>query len=309
MAMVSPKAPGNGARADEPCAVLTTAGGRRLAWSEYGLPGGRPVVYCHGFPASRLEAAILAEAAERTGIRLIAPDRPGYGRSDPRPGHSLLDGAEDLRGVADARGIERFHVLGVSGGGPYALAAGQRLAPRLTGVTLVGALGPLEGADALQEFRGAGRLFLTVARRLPGLLPPLAGLVTLLVRAGRPDLVLRLLAGDPPPADRRALADPRFRPAAVAAFAEAFRQGSAAAVAELRRYVSPWGFDPEAVAAPVSLWHGTADRTVPVAIGRRLAQSLPRCRSRFLEGEGHFSLPCYHGEEILETLAEPETRP
>jgi len=289
----------------EPCRrqALLLPDGRRMSYQEFGAVDGRPVFYCHGFPASRLEARLVAAVAEKCGLRMIAADRPGYGYSDPAPRHSLKQWTDDLALLADHLSCDRFRVLGVSGGGPYALATARFLPERIEKVTLVCPLGPLERCDALRKFAPTGQLFFGLARRHRVLLKLLVGSVALPVRMGWPGLVLRLLAGDPPPADRRILEDSQIRQELKFIIAEAFRQGSAAACDELIRYVSPWGFELSQLSGPVTLWHGEEDRTVPVEAGRRLAAALPGCRALFLPGEGHYSLPLGQTDPILKDLA------
>ena len=121
---------------------LTLGDGRRLAWAEYGDPSGRPLIYCHGFPGSRLEAAMSHDTAARLGIRIIAPDRPGLGRSDYQPGRRLNDFPADLKQLADHLKLGRVAVLGESGGGPYAMAAAAALPERITKLLLVSSIGP-----------------------------------------------------------------------------------------------------------------------------------------------------------------------
>src|SRR3954471_17322215 len=96
--------------------TITLPGGRRLGYAKYGDPDAMPVLYCHGFPSCRLEPSMLPVS----GIRLIALDRPGYGLSEPLPGRTLRDWPRDVAAAADALGLHRFAVVGVSGGAPYA---------------------------------------------------------------------------------------------------------------------------------------------------------------------------------------------
>ena len=110
--------------------TLTLRDGRALGYAEYGDPGGIPGFYFHGHPGSRLEAQLADQAAVETGIRIIALDRPGYGRSDFQPGRRILDWPSDAAEVADQLGIGAVPVLGASGGGPYALACGYVLPER-----------------------------------------------------------------------------------------------------------------------------------------------------------------------------------
>lgn len=278
--------------------------GRTLGFSEYGDPKGKPLFYCHGFPASRLEAELTATAAAWIGVRVVAADRPGFGLSDFKPGRSLIDWPDDLRELADLLGIDRFSVLGVSGGGPYALACALRLPARLKGVGVVCGLGPLAGTGLLREMGWPARTSFGLARRMPRLLRLLyEGLLGPPLRR-HPEAAMNLLTVAAPAADRAVLARPEVHRIITASIGEAFRPGMRGATWEMGLYSRPWGFAPEEIAIPVRLWHGTADGTVPSSHGRHLATALPNCLPVFTEGEGHFTLPIGHMEEILRTLSE-----
>jgi pimeloyl-ACP methyl ester carboxylesterase len=277
--------------------------GRTLGYSEYGDRRGKPLFYCHGFPASRLEAELTATAAMETGLRVVAADRPGFGISEGKPGRTIPDWADDVTELADALGIGRFAILGVSGGGPYALACARMIPGRLTAVGIACPLGPLAGTGLLTAMRWPARLFFGLFRRstivqrliLEGLLGPLL--------RRQPSATLSLLTTAAPAADRRVLARPDVKRILAASMKEAFRDGLQGAIAELDLYSRPWGFAPDEISETVHLWHGTADATVPPSHGRYLAAALPHCRASFVAGEGHFSLPLGHVEEILRTLS------
>jgi pimeloyl-ACP methyl ester carboxylesterase len=118
-------------------AALRLPDGRMLGWAEFGDPAGAPVVYLHGTPSrSRPPGDAL------TGIRLITFDRPGYGRSDPLRRPRMTAVAQDVGVLAAACGLERFGVVGFSGGAPYALACGAVLGHRITGVVAAALTGP-----------------------------------------------------------------------------------------------------------------------------------------------------------------------
>ncbi len=141
--------------------------GRRLGYAEFGAPRGRPVFFFHGFPGSRLEAELAATAAARWNLRIIAADRPGIGLSDRRPGRTLANWADDVRTLADSLGLERFAVLGISGGGPYAIACAARLADRLTAAGTIGGLAPLDRPGATAGMSTLNRLVLFLHLRAP----------------------------------------------------------------------------------------------------------------------------------------------
>jgi pimeloyl-ACP methyl ester carboxylesterase len=280
---------------------ITLRDGRRLAYAEYGDPQGRPLLYFHGFPSSRLEAALTDEAAAGLGIRAIAPDRPGIGLSDFQPGRRIGDWPAAVAELADALGLGRFAVLGVSGGGPYALACAAKIPERLAAVGIVGGLGPLDKAGATRGMSLLSRFFLRLFRRAPGAGRTCFALAAQIARH-YPDRLFALFTANVPAPDRQVLARPEVRNLFLAALVEAVHRGSGGGARELTLYTRPWGFDLARIAVPVDLWHGRLDATVPVVLGEDLARVLPDCRSRFLDGEGHFSLPLSRMEEILRTL-------
>ncbi|BCR06042.1 alpha/beta hydrolase [Desulfuromonas versatilis] len=276
--------------------------GRLLGWSEFGDPAGRPLLYCHGLPGSRLEAGLTDAAARRLGIRVIAADRPGYGLSDDWPGRTLGDWPADLLQLADALGLGRFALLGVSGGVPYAAAFAALFPERLSAVGLVAGVAPPLAVEGFAAMRLPARLAFLLARRSPALLRLLYGRLAGGSARRFPGTALALLTVAAPAADRRALRRPEVGGILHASIAEAFRHGPAGALRDLELLARPWAVPLAGIRLPVQLWHGEADATVPVAMGRWLAREIPGCRARFLPDEGHFSLPVNHMDEILGRL-------
>jgi pimeloyl-ACP methyl ester carboxylesterase len=137
--------------------------GRIVGWAEYGDPTGAPVVYLHGTPGSRLSHP---DDEALVGVRLITMDRPGYGRSTPVRLPTLLGVADEVGALMTSLDIERFGVIGFSGGAPYAVACGARFRQRLTGVVAAGCTGP---DRELHTVHGRQRFLAWVARTVPGL--------------------------------------------------------------------------------------------------------------------------------------------
>lgn len=276
--------------------------GRRVSYAEWGDQSGVPVFYCHGFPGSRLEARLADAPAGALGIRLIAPDRPGFGHSSLVPGRRLADWPRDLASLADSLELTRFHVIGVSGGAPYAIASARELRDRVIGIALVCGLGEFVGSDPTSGMNTATAAAVRFQRQWPGL-----GRWTNMHLTGPmlrryPELVFKILVGNGTAADREILADNDIRNTIVGSFAEAFRQGPAGAAHEFDLFTRHWGIDPTEVLQPVQLWHGEADRTVPVAMGRRTASLLPNVSAHFVPDEGHFSLMVRYLRQILAGL-------
>jgi pimeloyl-ACP methyl ester carboxylesterase len=276
--------------------------GRRLAWSEFGDLRGRVVLYFHGFPGSRLEVSLIQHVAARLCIRLVVPDRPGIGASDFQPARHIQDWPADVEALADKLRLERFHLLGVSGGGPYALATALAIPQRLYGVSIVSGVGETTSSGALDGMNPLATRFIRFNQRMPGVARwTLTHLLGPLLKAA-PALVLKILAGSAPEADMKVLNQPAVRGITLMSVCEAMRQGPKGVVQELALISRPWGFDPGNIRVPLQLWHGEADITVPVSMGRRHAQQIPGCDAYFLPGEGHFSVLIGYIQDILKLL-------
>ncbi len=267
--------------------VLRLRDGRRLGYAEYGQASGRPLVALHGTPGSRLMLRVADEPARRLGIRLIAPDRPGFGLSDPKPGRRLVDWPDDLAELADALGLARFALVGISGGGPYASACAHRIPGRLTSVGIVSGLGPVSERGALASLGREHRLVFTLARRAPWLLRGLAAFAHWRWQ-NHPETLLDRLRARLPAVDQAIMGRPEVGASLVVGFREAFRRGGQAAAQELHLFAEPWGFRLEEVSLPVRLWHGDADTIVPVGMAQALARALQHCRLEIRPGAGHY---------------------
>jgi pimeloyl-ACP methyl ester carboxylesterase len=280
--------------------VLRLSDGRRLGYAQYGDRRGAPVLFFHGTPGSRRVARCADQAARRRGIRLIAPDRPGFGLSDFQPARTLGAWPADVVELADALGIDRFAVAGVSGGGPYVAACASRLAGRLTHAGIVSGVGPLDDPALAAELSRTWRAGFAVVRRLPAAVRLGLGLASLGLRRA-PGCVLASIAASLPEVDRAILARPEVRALLLDDAREALRQGTRGAVQELVLFSRPWDVRLGRIRMPVRLWHGEADAQVPLAIARRLAAALPDCRASFVPGAGHLWV-LDHLDEVLAAL-------
>lgn len=282
--------------------ILRLSDGRQLAYAQYGQPNGLPVMYCHGFPSSRLEAALFDAVARACGAWLIAADRPGYGLSDFKHDRRIAGWSDDVRELGDHLGIDRFALLGISGGAPYAVACASRMPDRITRLGIVCGLYSLAEPDATAGMAMVARWIVSFMRIVPAMAR--AGYARMLGPFLRifPRTVLALLNADATEADRKVLAVARLREMYIAAFREAFRQGGRGAAWDLYLYTRSLEVEPEAVSPATWVWHGEEDRTVPISHGRRYARMIPDCRAIFLPDEGHFSLPAGHARAIIQTL-------
>lgn len=274
-------------------AVLELADGRRLAYREFGAPDGQPLVALHGTPGSRLKFTIADEIARARGLRMIAPDRWGYGATDPRPRPSLTAYAHDVAALADHLRLERFAVMGVSGGGPYAAAVAAELAPRVTALALAAPVGPIAG-EADTEITAFHRFcFGALAHR-----PATVGAVFQVFRGVlgvAPSLGMRMAMLRVASADRHVLGQPDVRDRLGATFVEGLRPGVAGPVCDLGLFGRVWNVDLAQIAAPSRMWLGTTDQNVPLSAARRLASRVTGCELVELPGEGHLWIANNYG--------------
>lgn len=257
--------------------------GRRLAYAEIGAPDGVGVLFFHGAPMSRLHLGYLERRCVTAGIRVVSPDRPGYGGSSPRPGRSMADWAADVAALAGALGWDRFIVAGHSSGGPYAVACAALLPDRvlagivLGGVTDMGWPGAWEGCVDLE----------CALMRLPD---ERAAIACCAERFGN-DGSRFLSAADLEFAesDNALFADVEVGPLLLAAVVEAFRQGVVGYAQDMVVQGRPWPFRPDRIAAPFHVVHGEADVVLPLAHSRHTAELIPGARLHVLPGHGHIT--------------------
>ena len=237
--------------------------GRMLGYAEYGALEGEPVFYFHGFPTSRIEWLLSDpdDSAADLNARVIAVDRPGMGLSDFKRGRRILDWPDDVIQLADALHIDRFAVLGVSGGGPYACACAFKISGRLTATAIVCGMGPIEapGVREGMSWSLAGKA--SLIRRM------VLWMTSLGVRRN-PDQFVSRFKGTLPEPDRLLLDQPEMAKAFVAAVREAFRSGIGGANQDATLYTRPWRFRLQDITAEVHLWHGALDLNVPISVGR-----------------------------------------
>jgi pimeloyl-ACP methyl ester carboxylesterase len=268
--------------------TIAVRGGRRLGFASFGTPLGRPVFWLHGTPGARRQIPVEARAmAEEHDIRIIGLDRPGIGSSTPHVYENVLDFATDLGIVADTLGIDTFHVIGLSGGGPYTLAAAAAMPDRVRGVEVIGGVAPTVGPDAIGG--GAVALATTVAPLLSAARGPLGVAMTGGVRLLRPvgGQVLDLYRVVQPAGDKRLLGRPEFRAMFLDDLLNGSRKQVSAPLSDLLLFTRDWGFRLADVTVPVRWWHGDGDHIVPLRHGAHCVDRLPDARLFTIEGESH----------------------
>jgi len=287
----------------KPDNVVTLPDGRALGYAECGDPGGVPVLHFHGTPSSRLDLMMpgFDEIASRLGVRYLALDRPGIGLSDPRPGRTILDWPVDVVGFAEAIGLSRFSVCGLSGGSPYAIACALRIPHRLRSAGVVSGVAPMNAPDGREGMSRQTRTLFFMGRHLPLILRWILRRTSKRLRLG-PEPSFDKLMAQLPDVDRAVLSDRANRDHLLSVVRSAFRKGERGGLDDLVLASRPWGFDLGQVPMVVNLWFGGRDVNVPPAAGNYLARSLGRSEARYYPDEGHLSLIWNRFEEILTGL-------
>ena len=279
--------------------VLTVSDGRRVGWAEYGDPAGRAMLAFHGLPGSRRQRHPDDGIARSLGARMLHLERPGFGMSDPAPARTLAGWARDVADACDLLGIERIRIVGVSGGGPYALACAAALGGSVERVAVVSGVGPPEAMRS-GGYSAFVRLGFTLAPHGAWTMRPFAAAAGALATR-MPERYFELLGAGLNASDRRLFARPEIRAMFAEDMIEAFAQSGAAMAEELALVASPWDFDLAAIRAPLCLWHGTEDRIVPARAAQLVAARVAGAEARIVPGEGHF-LVFERWREILDWL-------
>ena len=258
--------------------TCSTAENRQLAYSEYGDPDGVPVLFLHGTPGSgRLGELFDGDARER-GVRLLAPTRPGYGRSEPWPDRSVADAGTYLADVLDDAGVESAGVIGFSGGGAHALALAATQPDRVGSVDLVAGATPPSVAT---ETPTPQRVLSGLAGATPRLLGGLFRAQAWLAARRDPSFVLAQYTDDPGSVPER------VGEVVKADFLDALDDSRSGAVTEFRNTAGAWGIALDDVRATVRVRHGDEDANVPLVNARGLHERLPSAELHVLDGADH----------------------
>ena len=256
---------------------VTLPDGRVLHTYDTGLPSGLSgltVLWHHGSPQTGALPDPLRIAAADRGIRLLSYGRPSYGGSSPRPGRSIGSAAGDVAQIVDAIGIDRFAVMGASGGGPHALACAALLPGRV--VAAVTLAGPVPYTSDFDWYAG-------------------------MVAPNGPRTAAQGREARARYAETEEFDENSFTAADYDALAGAWaslgadagragRDGPDGLIDDDVALVSPWGFDVTRIETPVLLVHGGEDRVIPVSHSDWLVRRLPAAELWFRPRDGHISV-------------------
>jgi len=275
---------------------------RRLSFAEYGPRRGPVIIWMHGTPGARRQIPLEVRAyADRRGVRVIGIDRPGIGSSTPHLYPDILDWTHDLELFLETLAIDTVRLIGLSGGAPYALAAGAAMPERVHGVGILGGVAPTRGPDAAEG--GIIQLAVHLAPALTLARVPLGVALTQAIRVVRPlaGPALDLYASLQPPGDKHLLSRPEFKAMFLDDLLNGSRFQTSAPLADLILFTRAWGFEAADVRVPVRWWHGDADHIVPFRHGQHLVDRLPDATMSVIDGESHLG-GLGIAEDVIDTL-------
>jgi pimeloyl-ACP methyl ester carboxylesterase/DNA-binding CsgD family transcriptional regulator len=279
---------------------IQLADGRWLYFSDSGDPHGHPLIFMHGIAGSRYLRHPDDEILMQEGFRLIIPERPGSGDSDPQPDRRVIDWPQDIKALADHLGLQQFSVLGYSAGTCYALAVAAAMPERVLTVHVIAAVPPLADLEDLRAYNPVFRMTLFIARYTPGLLPALMRVMVKDIRKNVYQYLEKIFA-DAPEQDREILANPRLRANIATGLRASVQRNEQEIALEVLLTARDWELDLNKISMPVCIWYGEKDPLVSPAGAKKLAKLLPNSELVFVPAAGHYLLYS-HWQDILRSI-------
>jgi pimeloyl-ACP methyl ester carboxylesterase len=269
--------------------TIVVSDGRLLEVREYGDPRGHPALFFHGLIGSHHQASYVADQARWAGLRIIAPNRPGVGRSEFVKRQSALEAVPDVVDLARALRLDDFSVIGISGGAQYALAVLYRLGERVRTATLISGMGPAQLPGALHGMDQRRRIILAAGSRYPQIARKAFEMAAKRFHAHPERFLNRLVKTWAPPDQqlfkRREVFDLFLKDIDQVFINQSGPEGMAQELTQYRNHGFSLGDLP--ANRRITIWHGLTDNIVPPAMAWRMVQALPNAEAHLLPG-GHF---------------------
>lgn len=279
--------------------TITLNDGRCLEYTEYGDPEGMPILYFHGIIHSRQQFHPFSNYADTHGIRIIAPERPGFGATSRQKSISPALFAKDIKQLANHLQIEKFHVLSEGNGGASALACAAILPEQVIGASIVAcvpdkqfdqikALNPFERQLHNIKQRSSKALSFTLAK-------------TVLKMLSKYDRLLLLMSKYYYHTDRKIIQSPAYRRMYQESMRNTLPNNSKGFVQDYFTRTTTWDFQTQNITAPIYIWHGESDPYVSIKSAEKIALSTPNCTTHFLKDHGHYIF-LSHIDDILKHI-------
>ncbi len=282
--------------------------GRKLGYAEYGVSNGIPIFYMHIYIGSRLSGKVVEEEAIKQGVRIISVDRPGMGLSDFKPNRTLLDFPNDLVELADYLKIDKFSVVAVSGGGPYAYACAYKIPDRIHKIGVISAMGPMWLNKKGMKLKGRiifffARYFYSFYKFMIWLM--IAKKTKNVEEESHWKEFVKIWSNELIPQDKEILSTNKWVSKVLwEQLVEAFRQGIEGPAYDGKVLASEWGFSPQDISpdVPVYIWHAELDNIIPINVSKVLAQQIPNVKTKFYKDKAHFTTVLTIIDDLVEEL-------
>jgi len=276
---------------------LTLKDGRRLGYAEYGHRSGHPILFFHGSPGSRYESALVDEAKLEKDTYFIAVERPGYGLSDPKPNRTILEWIKDVEELLDHLGLSKVDVIGVSGGGPYAIACAATLADRVNRVAVVCGMGLLDVPGGLDGISDEEKTLVQAALYAPEKMAAQIAQIH-----ANPAALADAAASQLPEFDQ-SIITPELVQKWLMSAKESTRS-SEGMISDYKLFSQPWDIALNDISVPVHFWHGDHDTTISLQHPQYLVEQIPGATLQIIEGAGHLGTAILGTQWAIEFLKE-----
>ena len=276
-------------------AEITVAADRTLTYADVGASDGAPILYFHGAPTSRLDLVPFDETLAAHHVRVLAPDRPGYGGSTANPGRLRADWTADAEQFLDTLGIDRVAVVGYSAGGPYAVEFAATCPERVMALGVLAGTTDMGWPGAWENYRpdDVEVLRLDDPDAAVTRCGEIHGADGSGIAEGLPNLA---------PRDEVMLADETMATALYTTMGEGLRQGILGYAEDAFAEGRAWTFNADAICVPAFVLHGEPDTIVPIAHGQHTAEVISNAELITYPDHGHLSL-VLEAPALLERLA------
>lgn len=286
--------------------TLTLRDGRKLGFAESGNLNGVPVFYFHGWLGGRFDLHLAEIFGVEINCHLISLDRPGIGLSSYQKDRKILNWPDDIVELADHLGIDKFHILGMSGGGPYVAACAYKIPTRILSAGIVGGMGPYE--DTKKMLKNPNRILFFLLKKFPFalkliLFPMWKRFRKMEFNEKTGKLLARQGMALPEP-DKKIYENLTFQEFMIFHLKDILQQKSKGPFLDGKLFTKPWNFKLEDISKDLKfyVWHGELDKNVSLEIAKYVISQIPNSESIFYPDEAHISLVTNKINEILDKL-------
>jgi pimeloyl-ACP methyl ester carboxylesterase len=259
------------------------------------------IVYIHGFPGCADQARLLTSTPLLENFRLIAIDRPGYGKSPFQKKITPIKLAHQLVKLLDDLKIDKVSILSVSGGAPFSMALAHLLKDRAEKLSSIGGVAPLTRKNR-RYMNSAQRRAWWFNRIFP------SKVSTLIMKRywdkgiDRVDELLFTTLKDFSEPDQKVFMHPELSPVLAETLRISLSGGPQGIVHDLEIYSRDWGFPLMQIDCPITLWHGSLDDVVHMFYAEEMKTKLSKAELRIIPGEGHYSIAMNYRDQIIQDL-------